>query len=113
MEDSFRCLTSEEAALLEKLLSIDVPGRDKLKLQMNSVTARPLLGSGLELRSHEPLRAEMLSGCPVEGTCPDSDGTPIAVLLHVRDGKLHLLEIFREDGEEIIRPPDASTIRVY
>jgi hypothetical protein len=43
----------------------------------------------IELETAENERAEVQSASPTEGTCADIDGVPIAVLLHVKEGKLH------------------------
>ena len=114
MEASFRPLDANEMGLLEKLLSRDFPSRDALRLQLSSITGRTIDNNGsLELKPEQGGRAEMLRGCPTEGTCPDIDGGPIAILLHVRNSQLHLLEIFKEDGSEIKRAPKAEALVVY
>jgi Domain of unknown function (DUF6984) len=114
METSFRQLDANEMELLEKLLSREFPGRDALRLQLSSVTGRRIDDNGsLELRPEEDNPAEIELGCPSEGTCADIDGGLIAVLLHVKNGKMRLLEIFKEDGSEILRPPNAEALSVY
>jgi hypothetical protein len=100
--------------LLEKLLDHEFPGRDALRLQLSSVTGRQTDENGtLELSYEGDNLAEMLRGCPTEGTCPDIDGGVIAVLLHVKNGRVHLLEIFKEDGSKILRPPTAEGLSAY
>jgi hypothetical protein len=114
METSFRPLDVNEMGLLEKLLSRDFPSRDDLRHQLSSITGRKIDNNGsLELRPAQGGRAEILRGSPTEETCPDIDGGSIAVMLHVRNGQLHLLEIFKEDGSEILRAPDANALSVY
>jgi hypothetical protein len=100
--------------LLEKLLSREFPGRDALKLQLSSVTGRKIDGNGsLELRPGRDNPAETELGCPTEGKCADLDGVSIAVLLHVKDGRMRLLEIFKEDGSELLSAPNAQALEVY
>ncbi len=114
METKFRPLDANEMALLEKLLDHDFPGRDALRVQLASVTGRQIDENGsLELSAAQNSRAEMLSACPTEGTCADADGGTIAVLLHIQNGKLHQLEIFKEDGSEIRRAPKAGDLTTY
>jgi hypothetical protein len=114
METSFRQLDANEMELIEKLLSREFPGRDALRLQLSSVAGRQIDDNGsLELRPKEDNPAETELGCPTEGTCADIDGGLIAVLLHVKNGKMRLLEIFKEDGSEIQRAPDAENLAVY
>jgi len=50
---------------------------------------------------------------PVEAEAPDSDGVAIHVLLHVPNGYLSELEIFREDGERLIQMPATETLNVF
>lgn len=114
METSFRPLNTNEMELLTKLLDHDFPGRDALRRQLSSVTGRRIDENGsIELRTAENERAEVQSASPTEGTCADIDGVPIAVMLHVKEGKLRLLEIFKEDGSEIQRPPKAEALAAY
>ncbi len=114
MATSFRQLDASEMGLLEKLLAREFPGRDALRLQLSSVSARQIDENGsLELRTGENIEADIEIGCPTEGTCEDSDDGVIAVLLHVKNGRMHLLEIFKEDGSEILRPPKAENLAVY
>jgi hypothetical protein len=93
MDASFRPLEVKKMRLLEKLLEREFPGRDALRLQLPSVTGKRVDENGsLELRSGQDNRADIDLGCPTEGTCSDIDGKPIAVLLHVKNGQLHLLD---------------------
>ena len=114
METKFRQLGPNEMHLVEKLLARDFPGRDALRLQLSSLTGRQTDENGsLELSYDGDSLTEMLRGCPTEGTCADIDGGIIAVLLHVKDGRMHLLEIFKEDGSKILRQPRAEELAVY
>jgi len=49
---------------------------------------------------------------PVEAQTLDRDGTPIIVLLHVLNGRVTELEIYRVDGREIQIPPEAEALTV-
>ena len=114
METNFRPLDVSEIALLEKLLGHDFKGRDALRIQLSSVTGRRTDEHGcLELRTDEAIEADTEIGSPTEGRCDDTDGGVIVVMLHVRNGKLHMLEIFKEDGSEILRAPTAEALVAY
>lgn len=107
MDSSFRQLEPNERRLLEKLLDHEFPGRDALKLQLSSATGKRIDENGsLELHYDGDNLAEMLKGCPTEGTCTDIDGGVIAVLLHVKNGRMHLLDIFKEDESKILKSAD-------
>lgn len=43
----------------------------------------------------------------------DVDDVPIHVLLHVKNGKLHILKIFKEDGSDVIRMPSAADLEIF
>lgn len=114
METNFRPLDVNEIALLKKLLDHDFQGRDALRIQLSSVTGRQTDEHGcLELRTDEAIEADTEIGSPTEGRCEDIDGGVIVVMLHVRNGKLHMLEIFKEDGSEILRAPTAEALVAY
>ena len=114
METSFRQLAANETRLLEKLLAHEFPGRDALRAQLPSIAARQIDEHGcLELSYKGDSLAETELGCPTEGTCVDIDGGLIAVLLHVKNGRMRLLEIFKEDGSEILRSPTGETLKAY
>jgi hypothetical protein len=111
MDSEFRPLDTPERELLEKLLEVEFPGRDELRVQLGSVTAKQIHEDGtLKLRCH--------SGCPApcfslvaEGEYTDADGGMMTVMLHVdRRGFMWLLEIIRYDGSPIIRPPSARDL---
>jgi hypothetical protein len=114
METTFRQLQASEMRLLEKLLDHEFPGRDALGVQLSSVTARQIDENGsLELRYGGDSLTETDLGCPTEGTCTDTDGGKIAVLLHVKNGRMRLLEVFKEEGSAILRAPTADALSSY
>ena len=81
---------------------------------LSSVSGRQIDEDGsLELRYEGNNLAETFLGCPTEGTCVDIDGGVIAVLLHVKNGRMRLLEIFKEDGSRILSQPKAENLAVY
>ena len=114
METTFRQLQANEMRLLEKLLDHEFPGRDALRVQLSSVTARQIDENGsLELRYGGESLAETDLGCLTEGTCTDTAGGKIAVLLHVKNGRVRLLEVLKEDGSAILRAPTADALSSY
>jgi hypothetical protein len=114
METGFRPLDAKEIAFLKKLLDHDFQGRDALRTQLSSVSGRQTDEHGcLKLRTDETIEADTEVESPTEGRCEDVDGGIIVVMLHVRNRKLHMLEMFKEDGSEIVRAPKAEDLRVY
>ena len=100
MEPTFRPLFAHERQLIEKLLEQEFEGRDELRIQLQTVTARQLLDDGtfLELRCASNVRAPVRHRVPTEATYQDTDGARVDVFLHVVDGLMHILEILRYDG---------------
>jgi hypothetical protein len=42
---------------------------------------------------------------PVEASYPDADGVIVHVLLHIIEGRLDELEVYREDSGRVLVPP--------
>jgi hypothetical protein len=111
IENNFRSLTRDERALIEKMLSDPFPGRDELRSQLEVATAKRIDREGsLALHvSSGPLAAAVRS-VPTEAWCPDRDGVMIRLLLHIRNGRMFELEMYKDDGTEIQRAPTARDI---
>jgi hypothetical protein len=109
----FQPLTYEAAGILQALLSEPFAGRDALIKQLVGCHAHPIDGNGsLALRPGQAPRANVEYRVPVTGLTTDSDGVGIEVLLHVVDGYLDELEIYRHDGGQLLRPVEAATLRL-
>jgi hypothetical protein len=115
MESEFRVLDTRERGLIEKLLEVDFQGRDELRAQIGSVTAKQLENDGtLELRCASGPPAPTKYAVAMEGVYTDADGGMVAIILHVdKDGFMRMLEILRYDGSPIIKPPAADSVKVY
>lgn len=114
MESGFRELDAREKGLLEKLLEPGFPGRDELRAQLGSLTAKPADADGtLVLRCGLGPPAPIQSRLVSEAMCRDADGGQVSLLLHVdKEGLLHMLEIIKYDGSPIVRPPSARDLVV-
>jgi hypothetical protein len=114
MESGFRQLDPREKGVLEKLLEGAFPGRDELRTQLGSLTARQVEKDGtLILRCDSGSPSPGKHRLAVEGMCKDADGMTISVLLHLnKDGFMHMLEIIKYDGTPIVRPPSAGDLMV-
>jgi hypothetical protein len=73
---------------------------------INGVVDRRIDAEGsLELQpSHDARPAEVVRRIPVEAETEDVDGVPIHVLLHVVNGYMNELEVYREDSARLDRP---------
>jgi hypothetical protein len=115
MKDS-RALTSDERAIIRRLLTAEFAGADKLLHQSDLATVRAAdLGGVLVLSFDVPPQAPRVhldKRIPVEAEASDSDGMPIHMLVHVIDGALKEVEIFREDSQALLQLPMANQLRV-
>ena len=110
----YRALSAEEKTLLAKLLDEDFPGRTALRQQLTHVRARTIDADGsLALAPAAGARpADVVRRIPVEAELEDVDGTTIHVLLHVVNGLMHELEVYREDSSPVRRPIDPDDLRL-
>jgi hypothetical protein len=100
--------------LISALLAADFPGREALSEQLGSVAVRPLDENGsLELSTAAGApRAEVVRRVPVEAELEDRDGVTVHVLLHVVDGLLKELEVYREDSGPLQRRLEPDELRL-
>ena len=97
--------------MIEKLLASEFPGRDELRLQLDSITAVEIDDDGsLSLQGGSASPSSLKYLWPPEGECRDEDGVMIHVLLHVKSGTLHELEVFKDDSSNVCRRPTAESL---
>lgn len=107
-----RTLTAQEAGILRVLLGPEFQGRDALAVQVENATATPIDDHGsLRFLVSDAAPAEVARRVPVEAETEDVDGVKVHVLLHVVDGLLDELEIFREDSGTLLREVRAESLR--
>lgn len=111
-----RPLTDKETKILLKLLEAEFPGCDQLLLQAQGVSATDTgdtdnYGS-IYLHTNVANKAGVVQRIPVEGKILDKDGVPISILLHVVNGYMNELEIFKTDGSDILDEIKAENISV-
>ncbi|WP_338552533.1 hypothetical protein [Paenibacillus sp. KS-LC4] len=102
--DEKRRFSEEERSWLSKMLSVDFPGIQVIKDQLNNCHVIGICACGcktidLEVESGTrrfPLEARI----PVEMICND-EGCPIVFNLHIVDGYLNELEVYRADSQPI------------
>ena len=107
MSEFPRPLTALERAVLDLLLSEPFPGRDELRDQAADVKVNGGCDCGcatvdLLVSGDSIPPAPVLRRVPVEATT--TAGPAADVLLHVVNGRLNELEVFRHDGEPAALP---------
>jgi hypothetical protein len=99
-----RPLSDLESRLLAVLLSTDFPGRDAVAEQVAVASVREIDDNGsLVFAPSDKTPAEVVRRIPVEAELDDSDGVTIHVLLHVVDGLVKELEVYRDDSGRVQR----------
>jgi hypothetical protein len=89
---------------LARLLEPTFPGRDELREQVTHIEVMTIdEDGGLSLRCSGGPRAPVKCSVPTEGEYADSDGVPVHVLLHVVDGFVSELEVFKEECVPLVR----------
>ncbi len=104
-EPQFRQPTGPELSLLTGLISSGFQGAVELMEQLATARVAPIDADGsLRLQPTTGTLAPVRRRIPVEATYADDDGVSVHVLIHVIDGLLDQLEIYREDSEPVLRP---------
>ena len=112
-EGKERSATSEEIALIKRLIEADFPGAVELRQQLTQAQVTYIEDHVPALLCRVPasaLTAPVTKRVPVEAEFPDQDGVIMHLLVHVVDGRLEELNIFREDGGRILCMPPASAL---
>ena len=112
-DHTFRDLTTHEQGIIDRLLEKAFPGRDEICEQMKNCLVRIIdEDESLEFLVKSDVKAKVKRRIPVEAECQDTDGVLIHILIHVIDGKVNELEIYKEDGSPIIESLDPSRLKV-
>ena len=112
-----RPLTPREQELLQYLLQAEFPGKQALVKQAETLLVSGHCACGcasilFRVDTTSAPSALVQRRIPVEAEGADMDGVIIHFLLHVVQGWLSELEIFREDSEPILKLPPTKTLQV-
>ena len=110
---SGRPLTSNEREVITRLLEPEFPGRDELRDQLATARAIDLEDGGFALECETAVRAPVKVTVPTEGEYVDADGVPVHVELHVVDGVMSELDIYKNDSSKVVDAPTASKLDVF
>jgi hypothetical protein len=129
MQDpDFRPIGPRERCIIGKLLAADFPGRADIVAQCADALVKVVDKEGsfaIRPASGAPL-AKVRQRVASEAFYPDREGVEdlaldeaafavpcVHVLLHVRDGHAHEIEIYKDDGTVIAIEPERATFRFY
>jgi hypothetical protein len=102
----FRELTGRERGLVKQLTQPDFIGAARIREQLEACEARTVDPEGsFELRVKNKAPARVFYRVPVELEARDQDGTPIHVLLHVIDGIVKQIEVYKDRSAPITAWP--------
>ena len=115
MSDSkFREMNNTERAIVAHLLEIPFPGSEDVAEQLQHALIRRLDDNGsVDFLIKTDTKASVQNSVPVEAEGEDLDGTTIHVLLHVIGGIARGLEVYKEDGSNVIQMPEPSKLRLF
>lgn len=110
---TFNELSDWYREILSRLLNVSFPGQPQLKAQVLSSRFAMFDNSrSLEIFPLKCDAAPVAKTIPVEAFASDCDGVLIQSLLFTRHGMAYMLEVIREDGNEIRDLPPASKFEV-
>lgn len=114
MDAPYRPLKPAERELLERLLEPKFPGRDELHAQLDGLVVRELDDEGcLEFECRSGPRADVKWPAPAQGEGPDTDGLPLHVELHVTDGFISSLVMWKVGMDPPTGFPSAKGLSVF
>ena len=109
-----RQLNDVERRLIDCLLQESFAGREAILEQINTSLVRQIDENGsLEFDVGRVPMAVPKFRIPVEGESEDVDGVPIHVLLHVVDGRVKELEIYKDDSSLVLKMPEPEKLRLF
>ena len=110
----YRPLTEWEQRIILRLLQESpFTGQDALLAQLEHVVGQLIDEDGsLSLKCSSALKAIVKTRVPIEGEAPDTDGVVIHYLLHVVDGKMNELEVYKDDSSKVLRHSEPEELKV-
>jgi hypothetical protein len=120
MNEAFRPADKAEREVINRLLEKGLPDRNDLIAQLDGLMVKSMdLEGSLSLKVNSPaVLPEFQNRIVAEGYYSDEDvssseGPQVHVLLHVVNGRLAELEIYKDDGTAIKKPPLAENLFFY
>ncbi len=109
----YRQLSTWETRLILRLLEPAFSGQEVLRAQVGEALGRPIDENGsLDLQSGLDTKALVMKRVPSEGSATDRDGTTIHYLLHVVDGAIQELEVYKDDSSKVLEHPEPEAVEV-
>jgi len=112
--DGTRPMTDAERRIVAAMLDRPMEGVEALRVQAGHCQVRVVGGVGPSLgfvmnEEPRPARSEMPYASPVLAQYNDVDGMPVIAELHVQQGFLYSLDVYRIDGDPPVRSIEEVT----
>lgn len=108
---TFRQMTASEKEILSRLLDADVAARDVVCEQLAHAVVRTIDAEGsLEFQTTSTRIVPPGGRIRAEARYRDRDDVYVNLLLHVVDGKVRELEVYKDDGSPILTAPSAGLL---
>ena len=112
---SWRKPSLVERDVLRRLVATDFVGSEEISQQIEVCSVREIDENGsleIAVPPTQP-RATVSSRVPAEGEYPDVDGIVIHVLLHIVEGRVNELEVFKEDNSVVHDRDGIAAMKVF
>lgn len=120
MSDAWRPMSPLETGILQRMLQANFPYVEVLRKQLPGLEVREITGErSLELKPWNQVRALFKYKVPVEAAYSDTEPyeemgqVHVHILLHVNNGLMSELEIYKDDGTKIERLPEPSELHIF
>lgn len=110
-----RDLSGRERDIVSRLLAEEFAGNADLRRQVIGCRVDQIDEDGsirFEVSRENP-RAGVTQRVPVQAAAPDSDGVLVHLDLHVVDGYLFELDVYREDEATVMNLPAADVLDAF
>lgn len=117
IDTDFRPLSDLERQTLAKLFELEFVGREQLQAQIPHATVQTIDNGNLQFKVDERAPAAQVEGGPIVEARYSEDGEVslagglkayVHVVLHIRHGRLYLLEVYKDDFSPLMKPLDPS-----
>jgi hypothetical protein len=108
-----RDMTYDERRILDRIFAQLPAAKEELEEQARASKVISLDEDGslqFGVAPSIPPSAKLADRVPVTAIFDDDDGIPVYLLLHIQEGKLFELEIYKADGSKIISAPVAEKL---
>jgi len=108
-----RKLTKNEQGILNQLMQADFHGNAKIQEQIKFALVEKIDENGsLRFSVDSQSKALVLKRIPVEAIIKDADGVTVHILLHVLNGLIAELEIYKEDNSKLLEEITPSNMEI-